>query len=404
MRMRTNMGFLIGAGVAVVGNLAAAGVLWASPFVPSDDRQVVEVLRDKPLDPARQDTRRLRQLLQQQPDRVDVAVQLATRYIEQSRADADPRYLGYAQSVLAPWVSGAEPPVAVLLLRATIRQSLHEFDGAQDDLARVLRRDPQQAQARLTAAVVYQVQGRYDEARRQCGPLVRSAGEVVAAACLASVGSLSGQAQASYELLTRVMTRGGAVVAQGGDAERAWLQTLLADMAERLGRVQEAETHYRAALAAARDPYTVAAYADFLLDRDRPHEALAVLKGERRADALLLRVTLAELRAGLPEAALDRELLAARFEASARRGDRVHRREEARYALHVAQDPHTAVRLAQENWQQQKEPADARILLEAAVAAKLPEAARPVVEWADAHHVEDVRLAPLLAHVSQVSR
>lgn len=401
--MHRRAAYPIGALAALFGGLFSVGHVLAAPFTPGDDRQVVETLRDRPLDALRQETRRLRKTLGEHPERMDVAVQLATRYIEQSRADADPRYLGYAQSLLTPWVSGAEPPAAVLLLRATIRQSLHDFAGAQDDLTRVLRVEPQNSQARLTAAVVHQVQGRYEEARRHCVPLVRSTGEVVAAACLASVGSLSGQAQASYELLTRVQARDAMPSAGGGNAERAWVLTLMADIAERLGRSAEAESHYKAAIAAApRDLYTLGAYADYLLDRDRPREVVTLLNGERRADPLLLRLAIAEARLGLPEAALDREVLAARFEASRRRGDVVHRREEARYALSLAQDPQGAVRLAQDNWMQQKESADARILLEAALAAGTPEAARPVVDWLAATHLEDVRLAPLLARVPQV--
>ena len=63
------------------------------------------------------------------------------------------------------------------------------------------------------------------------------------------------------------------------------------------------------------------------------------------------------------------EQLRDRFEASRLRGDRVHLREEARFTLHLLNDPKAALKLAQENWQVQKEPADVRILLEAALAA-----------------------------------
>src|SRR5437588_11570286 len=40
---------------------------------------------------------------------------------------------------------------------------------------------------------------------------------------------------------------------------------------------------------------------------------------------------------------------------------RVHIREEARFTLHLLNDPQTALKLAQENWQVQKESADLRI-------------------------------------------
>ena len=86
-------------------------------------------------------------------------------------------------------------------------------------------------------------------------------------------------------------------------------------------------------------------------------------------DGLLLRYALALRAQGAAEADQYVEQLRARFEASRRRGDRVHLREEARFALHLEGDPRTALALAADNWMVQKEPADARILLEAALAA-----------------------------------
>jgi hypothetical protein len=57
--------------------------------------------------------------------------------------------------------------------------------------------------------------------------------------------------------------------------------------------------------------------------------------------------------------------------------------------------PYEALRLAQENWSVHREPWDARIYLEAALAAANPGAARPVLEWLRDNRVQDVRLAAL---------
>jgi hypothetical protein len=62
--------------------------------------------------------------------------------------------------------------------------------------------------------------------------------------------------------------------------------------------------------------------------------------------------------------------LRAKFEAAHLRGDQVHRREEARLALRLLHQPQRALQLARANWQVQKEPADARVLLEAARAVQ----------------------------------
>jgi hypothetical protein len=53
------------------------------------------------------------------------------------------------------------------------------------------------------------------------------------------------------------------------------------------------------------------------------------------------------------------------------------------------------LRLAQANWAVQREPADARVLLESALAAGAPDGAAPVIEWIRENHIEDATLQRL---------
>ena len=63
-----------------------------------------------------------------------------------------------------------------------------------------------------------------------------------------------------------------------------WQYTRLAEMAVRLQRWEEAERHFRAALAqGATDPFLLGAYADFLLQRGRPGDVLQLLAGRERS-------------------------------------------------------------------------------------------------------------------------
>ena len=87
--------------------------------------------------------------------------------------------------------------------------------------------------------------------------------------------------------------------------------------------------------------------------------------------------------------------LRARFGAASQRGDSVHQREQARYELQLRGDSKTALVLAQKNWTVQKESADMRVLLEAALHAGDRPAAAPVLEWIRSNRVEDVVLARL---------
>jgi hypothetical protein len=93
--------------------------------------------------------------------------------------------------------------------------------------------------------------------------------------------------------------------------------------------------------------------------------------------------------------------LAARFAAGRERGTTVHIREEARFTLALLHDAGRALPLAQANWNVQREPADARILLECALADKNRAAARPVLDWLNSNHVEDFRLRQLARQIQE---
>jgi len=161
-----------------------------------------------------------------------------------------------------------------------------------------------------------------------------------------------------------------------------------------------AEKAFRDALAlGVADVYLQAAYADFLLDRGRAADVLVLLKDAGRADVLLLRLALAAQATGDARAPRLAQTLGERFDAARLRGNTSHRKEESRYVLALKGDSAHALALAQQNWAEQREPADARILLEAALAARDDRAARPVLDWMAASGIESVALQGLAARL-----
>ena len=388
----------ITASIAIAVAFACAfGAARAAPYIPASGAHVLERLPGGG-GQAKRDLQRLRAALDANPNNLALAAMLAQRYIEQSRRDGDPRYLGYAQAALAPWWSQPHPPAQVAVLRATLRQSTHQFGAALADLDSVLKQDSNNSQAWLTRATVQLVTGDAAGARASCMRLYSRAPELVVQACLSSVGSVSGQAQASYERLLAAYT------ARPGEppAIRAWVATLLGEMAERLGRREKAQAHFREALALdPADSYLLAAYADFLLDAGRPAQVVALLKDKTAADALLLRYALALQAARDPQGRRAIEELAARFDAAMRRGDTLHQREQARYELALRRDPAAAVRLAKLNWAVQKEPADLRILAQAGAASGDAEAIGLVRAWLARSRIEDATLASTVARLGK---
>lgn len=365
----------------------------ALPYLPKSDDQILERLPLAPSDPVAREVRILRQELASQPGRLDLAVQLARRYTELGRVRGDPRFTGYAQAALANWWELPEPPSEVLLVRATLRQRSHDFAAALADLDELIRRNPRDGQARLSRATILQVQGDYTAAASECAVLRRLASEVVWAACAYGLAGSNGQLRESYAALA-------ALLARQPDAKpevKAWVLSMLAEMAARAGMNDAAEAHFRAALAIDReDHYLLTAYADWLLDQQRPAEVVRLLEAQQRTDALLLRHALALRALDSPLAGGEIEQLRARFAASRLRGDRAHLREEARFTLDLLGDHPQALALARENWSVQKEVPDLRLLLQASLAAGDAASLADVRRWLSRSRSEDVVIGRLL--------
>lgn len=380
--------------VTVVAALVLlSGESGAKPYVPESDGVVLEHLPEKN-DPTLAQLKRMRATLMMDPRNLNLAMSVARRALEAGRRLGDPRFFGQAQAALAPWWSGEDVPPIALLLRATLKQSQHDFDGSLADLDRLLAAHPALGQARLTRATVLSVRGRYADARHDCEQLKGLVAPIVVIGCDATSASLTGNAAGAYRALVQVLAQG-----VGNLDVREWALTLAAEIAARRGDFDAAERHFRDALALdPHDAYLQGAYADFLLDRGRPRELLPLLRDATKNDALLLRLVLAEQQ--LPELresfAAHREDLSARFDAARRRGDSVHRREEARFRLTVEHDAKAALILARENWLVQREPPDLRILIEAAHAAGDADALKIASDWVAATRLEDASIVTLL--------
>jgi tetratricopeptide (TPR) repeat protein len=345
----------------------------SEPRVPASDDVVLERLPFRPNDPIAREMSDLRKALQRDPRDQVAALKLAHRYYGLVAEEGDPRYIGYAQAALAPWWEMTEPPVEVQVMRASLRQFNHDFSGAINDLDSVITRYPGHAQARALRATIHMVQARYPQARTDCQALFGITDEVIATGCLAMVDGLTGRAQPAYDTLLATLANH----AEARPDERLWVLLRLAEISQRIGKVEIAEQHFRQAVA---------------------------LKDRTRSDVLLLRLVFATRMLKSPDAASLQATLAARYAAAQLRGDTVHQQEEARFVLAIDGDANRALDLALKNWTVQREPRDARIVLEAALAARKPVAAQPVLTWLTDSRIEDHVLLALASQVNGVAR
>jgi len=377
---------------ALAGVCLAPLHLLAAPRLPTDPAEVLERLPLRPADATARELAGLRAAVtraaKEAPADPLPAAQLAARYYVLAVARGDPRYIGYADAVLAPFASSRTP--AVLTVRGQLRQYRHDFDGALQDFAGALEVDPEFASAHAWRGAIYLVQANYAAARKECDALLALDRATLYGGCIGLVLAYGGRMEAGYAALQRAL-------AETRDAgNRLWLLTRLGEVAAWRGQPDKAEEHYRAALASGIDDgYLLAAWSDFLLDRQRPAEVVKWLAGWEASDGLLLRLALAETALKQPAAKAHVQALADRFAAAKVRGDTTHRAEEARYLMHLAGDPAAALTVAAANYRVQREPRDARVLLEAAIAARNAGAAQPVRDWLRSSGFEGAHLRQL---------
>jgi tetratricopeptide (TPR) repeat protein len=349
---------------AVWASVFSTGLSHASPFIPRDDQQLVEVLPSAP----GAEMRRLRKLAALRPADQRLALMLARRQLAQARDNGDPRPAGQALATLARWPDAAGTPADMLLLRAELRQYLHQFNEARATLDVLLSRPDgeRNAQAWLMLATILRVQGNYAESDGACIE-VRSAGaDLYADACLAENAGLRGDANYARNVFHGLLRQ-----AQASAAIQAWLWTSLAELEMRAGDAAAAERAFLRALATTHDSYAVVAYADFLINQQRPQQAIDVLTKEVRTDAVLLRLAIAGAQVHAASAADDAAEMRSRIALSNQRpgAQILHGREQAMFALSIDRSPQRALLLARGDVSLQREPIDLLIWARAANSA-----------------------------------
>jgi len=373
----------------------AVGSVTAAPYLPNSDDTIVETLALSWRDQEMQALRLQQKALKQNPQNANSAAFLARKYIELARKNADPRYYGYAESVLSPWKNVQRAPVAIMVLRATIFQHFHHFDAALNEFELILSTDNTNAQAWLSKASIELVTGKPKKSLKSCAALIPLADALVTTTCLSNALSMQGYADKAYTRLVSLYNSDSKVPNNISNEIEVWVLTTLAEIAQRLDHLKQSEAHYIKALQIDNnDSYLISSYADHLLYINNYQAAATLLQNKTKNNAHLLRLLIAEKKLQLPEFIKHKALLSARYQADAERQTASHLRDLARFNLHILNKPKNAFKIASQNWQQQKEPGDAYILLKSAIASDTPAALQLIKPMLD-NNVDDIQLNSL---------
>jgi hypothetical protein len=302
------------------------------------------------------------------PDAVDLKVSSSERLLRVKSAltlfasSANPRYLGDVQRELA-LIPNTNYSADFYLNRASLRQSLHQFDSALSDLDAISTIDPDNRQAILMRFSIAFVSGQYSAAGRACEDMLVWQ-DLYSASCQQHLRAIAGSEIDAYQNLKQAMANNGPL----SDRQALlWASGTLADIAERAALDDEAAKLWSLNLRLNKDDHyartRLAALklmaGDNIATLDLSQDYLAI-------DALAVLHAIASKRVGGSEAVA--EMLRLRFAEALWRGEVLHKRAYAQFLLFVEAKPKAAYEVAKDNWRNQKELPDAGILEQARAA------------------------------------
>ena len=372
----------------------------AAPFTPTNDSEVVERL---PLasDPSARQLESLRRQLAGRPDDNALRLDIGRRYFALAMAQGDPRMVGYAAAAIAPLEAKSAAIADYWLLRGQLEQFSHQFEQALASLEKAIQIDPKMVEPLAWRAAIFMVQARYAEAKTECQRVATVAEPLFATGCRTYAQAATGELKPAFDALDSAIKTALASKPAPAAELLLWAFTRQAEMAIRLQRNDAAEALLKSAVKlGVIDQFLLGAYADFLLAQQRPAEVLTLLAGWERSDILLLRLAMAGQATKDSRATDWASQLRDRFQAAARRGDRLHEQEAARFELDIEGNAAKALAAATSNYTVQKEPRDAEILMRTALAARQAKAAQPALDWLRNSRYEDPALDRLAAQLA----
>ncbi len=347
------------------------------------------------------EVRRLREALERwrrDPQNIDTATGSARAAILAAIQQGDLRWLGNAKAMLKPWWEKREIPSQTLFVRALVRQGVHDFDGALNDLDAAIGKDPQQPEFWAWRFAIYMVRAEIAKARKECSAIGNRFGPVEQEGCNAVLLYRTGSPQSATIALNRLSKHPDY---QGRHAQE-WLAfhrgEALRVAGDRNGAKRAWESYLKTGLAG----HGLRVALIDLLNRDgRYAEAWRLNDQTLKSDALL--VAAIQSAQGLKngqEASLIAEL-EQRLRQQEARGDSINERPIIKYQLMIKKDAKTALKMAQTAWKTEREPADALLFAEAAIRSGSPEQASALLQWQSETGYRDPDLDRLITEIRQ---
>lgn len=381
--------------MAMLGALASQPAMAQERFRPADT--AVVLASSVHAQGGRSSLRSLEQAWRAQPQNQEAALAYARAAFRLGLAEGDLRWFGSAKAALAPWWDASELSAEGFYLRGLVKQGFHDFAVGLQDINRAIALEPQHAEFWSWRFALHLLLADMAAARQDQEEIARRLGDEEAVVYRAILLYRSGTAAQGAALLRQALA--APHFQDAGSQE--WLGFHWGEALRVAGEPVQAAAVWEKLLRSQPQSHLVRlALAELLNQQGQYRQALAVASAgaerDNPTDALLMQALLASRALQAPATQQLERQMAARLQSQALRQENLIERPKLIYLIAYGKDLQAGLALSIANWKLQKEPSDALLFVQAALALNQPQAARPVLEWAQATGYTDPQLAQLL--------
>jgi Tfp pilus assembly protein PilF len=308
---------------------------------------------------------------------------------------------------LTPWWTAADLPADAYFLRGLVKQGFHDFQEGLQDINRAIALEPARAEFWSWRFALHLLLADMSAAQKDIEEIGRLFGEEEAKVYRAVFLYRTGQPLPAVDKLSQAIRSVNYQDASSQD----WLGFHLGEAHRVAGQPAKALAVWGQRLKASPQSHLIRlSLADLLNQQGQYRQALTIAMAATGSgnvqnstasmtDALLMQAVLASRGMKDPDESRLASQLEARLQSQALRQEALIERPKLIYQIAYGRDVKAGLALSVDNWQLQKEPPDALLFVQAALALGQARAAEPVVSWAEKTGYTDPQLTPLLAQL-----
>lgn len=350
--------------------------------------------------------RALDQAWRAQPQNLPTALAYARAVFTLGLTEGDLRWYGSAKAALKPWWTVADLPAEAYFLRGLVKQGFHDFQEGLQDINRAIALEPARAEFWSWRFALHLLLADMSAAQKDIEEMGRLLGAEEAQVYRAVLLYRTGQPLPAVDMLSRALRSASYQDAASQD----WLGFHLGEAQRVAGQPAKALAVWGQRLKASPQSHLIRlSLADLLNQQGQYREAKTIAMAATSSnapnspatltDALLMQAVLASRGLKDPDEGRLASQLEARLQSQALRQEALIERPKLIYQIAYGRDLKAGLALSIDNWQLQKEPPDALLFVQAALALGQARAAEPVVKWAEKTGYTDPQLTPMLAQL-----